>query len=81
MKYLKFNIIFFSLTFLLVGCSALSKLDNTDEYKNAPAHDKRLILPKDMNTNVIENHYLLPKADSNHPIGVSIEPPRDGMDW
>ena len=81
MKYLKFNIVFFGLAFLLVGCSTIQNLDKNDEYKNATAHDKRLVLPKDMKANVIEKHYAVPKAESNGSTGVSIEPPRDNMGW
>lgn len=81
MKFLNFNIFFFSLAFLLVGCSTIQNLDKYDEYKKAPAHDKRLVLPKDMNAKVIEKHYAVPKAESNGSTGVSIEPPRDNMDW
>ncbi|CAL7963952.1 conserved hypothetical protein [Gammaproteobacteria bacterium] len=80
MRYLKFNIVFV-LVFLLVGCNAIQKLDKSDEYKDAPTHDKRLVLPKDMNANVIENHYLVPKANSKGSTDVSIEPPKDDMGW
>jgi uncharacterized lipoprotein len=79
MRYLKFNIVF--IIFLLVGCSAIEKLDKSDEYKSTPAHDKRLVLLKGMSANVIENHYPLPKASSKGSAAVSIEPPGDDGDW
>ena len=50
------------LVFLLSGCSAIQKLDKSDEYKSAPAHDQKLILPRGANTKIIESHYLVPKA-------------------
>ena len=79
MKYFKINIVFFSLIFLLVGCSSIKKLDQSDEYKNAPAHDKKMVLPKNMKAGVIENHYPMPKAESNSSVGVPLVPPESSV--
>jgi uncharacterized lipoprotein len=75
MRYLKINVVFFGLIFLLIGCSSIRKLDKSDEYKNAPLHDKKIVLPKNMNTGVIENHYPMPKAEGDSSVGVPISPP------
>lgn len=79
MKYLKINVVFFGLIFLLVGCSSIRKLDKSDEYKNAPLHDKKIVLPKNMNAGVIENHYPMPKVEGNSSVGVSIVPPESSI--
>lgn len=79
MRYFKINIVFLGLIFLLVGCSTIKKLDQSDEYKNAPAHDKKVVLPKNMNVGVIENHYPMPKAECNSPVGVSLSPPESSL--
>lgn len=76
MKYLKFNIILFAIV-LLSGCSTVRKLDKSDEYKNAPSHEKRIILPSDMNRAAIENYYPIPKTYSNDKrTDVALLPPR-----
>ena len=79
MRYFKINIVFLGLIFLLAGCSTIKKLDQSDEYKNAPAHDKKVILPKNMSAGVIENHYPMPKAEGNSSVGVPISPPESNV--
>ena len=80
MKYLKFSIFFLSLIFLLTACSAIKKLDKSDEYKNtSSAHDKPLVLPKDIDNGVIETHYSVPKAEGKIPAGSLILPPGSNL--
>lgn len=74
MKYLKFNIVFI-LIFLLSGCSAMHNINKYDEYKNAPAHDKHIVLPKDINIATTENHYVLPKTTNSTHSNASVLPP------
>lgn len=74
-----FNIVFLGVIFLLVGCSAINKLDDSGEYKKASACGKPLVLPKDIDTKAIENHYPVPKAESDNPVGASILPPKSDL--
>ena len=79
MRYLKINVVFFGLIFLLFGCSSIRKLDKSDEYKNAPLHDKKIVLPKNVKAGVIENHYPVPKAEGNSSVGVPLLPPESSI--
>lgn len=63
----------------LIGCSTLKKLDNSDEYKNAPSHDKAIVLPKNINVAAIENHYPVPKAENSSLAGASTLPPESSL--
>lgn len=78
MRNLKLSIIFVFMILSVVGCgSAVDKLDINDEYKKAASHDKSLILPNDINGNVIEDYYPVPKVEnSQQKINVSTVPPR-----
>lgn len=78
MRYLKFSIGFCGLIFL-ASCTAMKKLDKSDEYKTAAECGKPLVLPKNMKSATIEKHYRVPKVDTNHPIGVPVLPPESNF--
>jgi uncharacterized lipoprotein len=69
---MKLEIIFVSMVLLLVGCKTVSKLDRRDEYKKAKPHDYSLILPRDINSSAIENHYPIPKTENGKRPAVSV---------
>jgi len=76
MKSLKIGIIFVCVTISVVGCSKISKLDRSDEYKKVSPHNKHLILPKDLSDSSIENRYPIPKIeDDKQAIDISTVPP------
>jgi uncharacterized lipoprotein len=77
-RYLKFS--FFVLIFLLVGCNTIRKLDKSDEYKQASAQGKSIILPSDTDVGAIEDHYPVPKVQNNVPVDVSILPPKSDVE-
>jgi uncharacterized lipoprotein len=78
MRNLKLSIIFVFMILSVVGCgSAVDKIDIDDEYKKAAPHDKSLALPSDIDGNVIEDYYPVPKVEnSKQKVNVSIVPPQ-----
>ena len=75
MKYFKLSFILVGAALLVAGCSAINKLDKSDEYKKAEPYNKPLILPGDLNSGSIENHYPVPRVDDAGQV-VSTLPPR-----
>ncbi len=76
MKELRISVVLGCVVLLLVGCSTVRKFDRSCEYKKALPHDKVIVLPKDLNRSVIENHYPVPKIEhSEHPDDVTVVPP------
>ena len=63
------------LSLLLIGCDAIKKLDQYDEYKKTPEHNKKIALPKDMKKKATANHYVIPKAAHSGHANISVLPP------
>ncbi|MDR1057611.1 MAG: hypothetical protein LBL17_03535 [Coxiellaceae bacterium] len=75
MKLVKFSVVLFSVL-VFSGCNAVKKLDKSNAHLRANLYDRPFVLPKDINSSFIENHYPIPQADSNNgPVNVSILPP------
>ena len=75
MKYFKLSFILVGAALLVAGCSAINKLDKSDEYKKTKPHDKPLVLPSVLDNSSIENHYPVPRVDDAGQV-VSTLPPR-----
>ncbi len=78
MKLIKLKVAFIGVAvLLLVGCTAIKKLDKSGEYKKSSPCDKPLVLPGDLNKGAIKNRYPVPKVEDgkHHSHDISTAPP------
>jgi len=76
MKILRFFVPFVCTIFFVAGCvSTMEKLDKCDEYKKSSPHNDPLVIPKDLNSSVIEDHYPMPEVKCKDEIHSSVVPP------
>ena len=62
--------------FFIVGCeSTLDKFSKSDEYKKSVSHNDPLVIPKDLNKEVIEDRYPMPRVECEDEGHSSVIPP------
>lgn len=61
---------------LITGCGTIKKFDTSNEYQQAVRYEKPLVLPRELQGNIIATDYEIPEVgETNHSHDVSIVPP------